>query len=82
MKWSNLRSFKCPNCEWILHNKSDDFYKCTGCHYKIYKEVFDNIIFSMTKPRTKLASEEDNLEELNNLGRQPVPEGFSEENDE
>ncbi len=81
MRWSNLKSFLCPHCAWILDNK-ETFYKCTGCHYKIQKETFDQIITSMSKPKIKIPTEEENLEALNNFGRTPVPEGFNPEEDE
>lgn len=78
MIWFRLKSFKCPSCGWILDNK-ETFYKCTGCHYKISKEAFDEIIFNMNRPKAKTPSEEENLEALNNFGREPVPDGFESE---
>lgn len=80
MKWRNLVDFKCPSCGAILNKKEGkDTYACLSCHYQIRVERFEEILksmFSRSRPRT----EEDNLQDLNNLGHEVVTEDFSDSN--
>lgn len=80
MKWKNLIDFKCPSCGDILNKKEGkDTYACLSCHYKIGVEKFEEIVSSMLR-RARERTPEDNMSELNNLGREVVAEDFSDSN--
>lgn len=81
MRWKNLLDFKCPSCGAILNRKEgNDKYACLSCHYKIGVERFEEVIKSMQEPRRREMTEEQNLAELNNMGRDIVTEDFSDSN--
>lgn len=66
MKWSNLKSMKCPKCGGkvtVLLICSNSF-----CDFKISKQKFDIIINNLYKTKDDTYYDgRDNLERLNNL---------------
>lgn len=61
----------------------DDTYHCSlvGCDFKISETRLNEITQDMRRPRGKreMAVFESSLAELNNLGRQPMSEDYSDE---
>ena len=81
MNWNNLKSAKCPQCGFNLtHSTFDMVYKCMNdaCKpdFKISNEKFESIVNSLYKPQ-KRRTEDENLADLNNLGRKEITEDFS-----
>lgn len=84
MNWNNLKSNKCPQCDtyltkapYILNAASF----CGNCSFKISGEKFNSIVTKMYLNQKTTDSRIDditnNLESLNNLGRAPITEDFS-----
>lgn len=81
MKWNNLKSFLCPKCESPL-SKTEGIltfdYECSSkCGFSCSSTRFDEIVGDMyrQKPR-RCGTFEENLSEINNLGRREVSEDF------
>lgn len=67
---------KCPKCEgWIQEIPIG--YQCKDCHFKISRAKFEEVIGSLYQKKSSIGLI-DNLAELNNLGHDPLPEGFGE----
>jgi hypothetical protein len=79
MNWNNLKSYKCPKCGGNLCEKNwslrGSLHVCTTCDFEIRKEKFNTIVNDKYQPR-KCVTFEQNLGELNNLGRKEITEGF------
>ena len=77
MNWKNLKNNKCPKCSSPLKDIGH-YYACSlnGCIFSINKPKFEQLVNDLYKPK-KYKSIDDNLAELNNLGREMVTEDFS-----
>ena len=81
MNWNNLKNGKCPKCNAVVGFESvKQMYTCSnmaeGCDFRIGKEKFEKIVNDLYKPKNR-PSFNDNLSELNNLGREVIAEDFS-----
>lgn len=77
MNWNALKSYKCPK-DGLPLKDIGEYHACTKCIFSINKSKFDSIVSDKYQP--KFRSETDNLSDLNNLGRKPVSEDFSDSN--
>ena len=69
MKWNNLKNYKCPECDgYLRENPLRSQHACFKCEFKISCVLFNKIVNDRYKPKRNPTFEE-NLEELNNLGR-------------
>ena len=79
MNWKKLKDNKCPKCSSDL--KADNCcYVCSriDCTFTIRQKKFEKIVNDLYKPKSqRLAFFDENLSELNNLGREEVAEDFS-----
>lgn len=89
MKWNNLKSMKCPKCEGNMQKVSMSksclttagFLQCSQCDFKISNEKFEGLVNKLYHSQKSIDLRykdiEDNLQNLNNLGRTKVVEDFS-----
>lgn len=78
MIWSRLKENRCPKCRLPLILRAG-IHACTGqkCDFAIREAKFDELIQSLyTKKPISYRSEEQNLSDLNNLGREKVSKSF------
>lgn len=67
MKWSNLKSLKCPECGKPLGDKTNKkgpygYYKvreCTNCSFLITENKFNEVVNGLYFPRKKKPAEVD-----------------------
>ena len=80
MKWNNLKEMKCPSCDGAVQ-KIHIGYQCSKCHFKISREKFDGLVEKLYHPQRAVDMRknaiDENLETLNNFGRKPLTEDFS-----
>lgn len=81
MNLSRLKAFKCPECGQIL-SKGPRFVSCIGCKAGGFTRTLAEFDILMEgaykKPKfTGIPTEEENMAELNNMGREQVAEDFS-----
>lgn len=79
MNWLNLKNNKCPSCSCFLTRapfSSTASSYCNSCNFRISSEKFDKIVNGLYKKKRSPTYEE-NLSELNNLGREKMSEDFS-----
>lgn len=80
MNWLNLQQNKCPksNDPISISGLLMPEYQCTNstCDFKISETRFNEILRELYKPNRKWKSFDQNLAELNNLGRKEVSENF------
>jgi len=86
MEWKNLKDGKCPKCGKMLVQSglgtgSIPALRCIDtkskkCDFKISEKRLMEIISSKKRPHRELSQEERDSE-LNNYGRQPMSEDFS-----
>lgn len=81
LKWKNLKDGKCPQCSKQMVDafvRTNPFY--CDCGFTISQEKFEKIVNDMYKPKsqsTEFMTESERLHELNNYGRKPRSEDFS-----
>lgn len=79
MKWKNLKDFKCPSCGGELQHIVPRGIECKTCPFLISHAKFEKIIADMYKRKETdyLDDPDERLSELNNYGRKPMSEDFS-----
>ncbi len=79
MNWNNLKSNKCPGCSAnLIKASSFPGQACSKCSFTISLVKFEKIVTDLYKPKRKRClTYEENLGELNNLGREEMVEDFS-----
>jgi hypothetical protein len=75
MKWNALKSYKCPKDNSPLKDIGE-YHACSKCIFSINKPKFDSIVAQKYAPK-QYRTEEQNLSDLNNLGRKEITEDFS-----
>lgn len=80
MNWNNLKSYKCPADASPLKDIGE-YHACSrsGCAFSINKPKLDSIVADKYQPKRR-RTEEENLSDLNNLGRKEITEDFSDSN--
>lgn len=66
--WKALEDMECPKCACRLL-RSELGYNCCSCSFKIRESKFNDIINSLSRPKSRIVRDEveDNLSDLNNL---------------
>ena len=66
--WKALADMECPKCACRLL-KNQIGYACCSCTFKIRESKFNDIINSLSRPKSRVVRDEveDNLSDLNNL---------------
>jgi len=66
--WKALEDMECPKCACGLL-KSEIGYNCCSCNFKIRESKFNDIINSMSRPKSRIVEDDydRNLGDLNNL---------------
>lgn len=84
MNWARLKSLKCPKCNRdISGSLLENTYRCDGreegaCDFLISEEKFNQVVNNLYKPKSYKIPD-DNMSALNNLGRRPYSEDYSDE---
>lgn len=80
MNWHNLKNNKCSKCDnWLNQTFWDSFIHCINeaCDFKISPDRFDDMVNTLYRAKEPWKTEEQNLEELNNLGHGLITDDFS-----
>lgn len=82
MNWNNLKLMLCPKCTANIIGDSKFLplsYKCVrqGCDFYIGIARFNEIVNSMYSKKPSQKAFDDNLGDLNNLGRDEMTRDFS-----
>jgi len=73
MRWSRLKNNACPHCaSRLIENKKDLVKECSdaSCHFRISFDKFIleiNKLYKPTSHKIRIRTEEQNLNDLNNL---------------
>lgn len=82
INWINLKDKRCPKCGFILVVRGllDPTFNCSNlnCDFKISGMKFNSVLSKMLNKPTKGLVLDENLSDLNNLGREEISEGFLE----
>ncbi len=73
--WSRLKNVRCPDCNIALKKRVSGGHACTLCNFFIGDKAFETIVTKLYNKEDE-RSFDDNLAELNNLGRKEIGDSF------